>query len=57
MASELTTESATELYTKTDPFTYNIATATASQYTLVAFMGIIIDISTSYKSIAGYGQF
>ena len=46
-----------EPYTETDLFAYNIATAIASQYTLMAFMGIIINIGTSYKSITNYSQF
>ena len=56
-ASELTIESAIEPYIETDPFAYNTAIATALWYTLIAFMGIIINIGTLYKSIAGYGQF
>ena len=57
IALELTIESTIELYIETDPFTYNMATAIASQYTLIAFMGIIINISASYKSITNYSQF
>ena len=56
-ASELTIKSAMEPYTKTDLFAYNTATATASRYTLMAFIGIIINIGALYKSIAGYSQF
>ena len=55
MALKFTIKSTTEPYTETDPFAYNTAIAIASQYTLIAFIGIIIDISTSYKSIASYG--
>ena len=54
---ELIIKSTTEPYIETDPFTYNTATATVSQYTLMAFIGIIINTGTSRKSIAGYGQF
>jgi hypothetical protein len=57
MALELTTESATEPYIETNPFAYNTATATASRYTSMAFIGIIINISTSRKSTASYSQF
>ena len=56
-ASELTIESTTESYTETDLFAYNMATAIALQYTLMAFMGIIINTGTLYKSITGYSQF
>jgi len=42
--------------TETNPFNYNTITA-ASRYTSTVFMGIIIDTSTSKKSIASYGQF
>ena len=54
MASELAMESAMEPYTETDPFAYNMATAIALQYILIAFVGIIIDTGASRKSIAGY---
>ena len=37
----------------TNPFIYNINTKL--WYTLTIFMGIIIDIKASKKSIAGYG--
>ena len=57
MALELTIKSAMESYIKTDLFAYNTATTTALQYTLMVFMGIIINTSTLYKFIAGYGQF
>ena len=57
MALKLTMESTIELYMETDPFAYSTATTIASQYTLIVFIGIIIDTDTSYKSIAGYGQF
>ena len=56
-ALELTIESATEPYIEANPFAYNMATAITSQYTLMAFMGIIINTGTLCKSIAGYGQF
>ena len=56
-ASELTIKSTTELYIETNPFTYNTATAIASQYTSMVFMGIIINTSTLCKSIASYSQF
>ena len=56
-ALELTIKSTIELYTETDPFTYNIAIAIALQYTLTVFMGIIINIGTLYKSIVSYSQF
>ena len=56
-ASELTIKSAIEPYTKTNLFAYNTATATASQYTLIVFIGIIINTGTSHKSIASYSQF
>ena len=57
IASELTIKSATEFYTKTDLFIYNIAITIGLQYTLTVFIGIIININTLYKSIAGYSQF
>ena len=57
MASELTKNSTMEPYIETNPFAYNTATATALWYTLMAFIGIIIDIGTSHKSIANYSQF
>jgi len=41
---------------ETDPFNYNITTAT-SRYTSIVFIGIMIDTSASKKSTAGYGQF
>ena len=56
-ALELTTESTIEPYTETNPFTYGTATTIASRYTLTVFIRIIIDIGTSRKSTAGYGQF
>ena len=56
-ALELTTESTTEPYTETDLFVYNTATATMSQYTLITFMGIIINTDTLYKFTASYSQF
>jgi len=40
--------------TETNPFNYNITTAT-SRYTSTVFIGIIINTSTLKKSIAGYG--
>jgi len=54
MALELTTEPATEPYIETDLFAYNTATTIASRYTLTVFMGIIINMGASRKSIAGY---
>ena len=57
IALELTIKSATEPYIETDLFAYNIATAIALWYTLIAFMGIMINTGTLYKSIAGYSQF
>ena len=48
-----TTEITTAL--NTDPFAYN--TSTKSHYTSTVFMGIIIDIRASRKSIASYNQF
>jgi len=57
MALELTTESTMEPYTETNPFAYSMATTTAPRYTLMVFIGIIIDIGASRKSIAGYSQF
>jgi len=53
-ALELTIESITKPYTETDLFAYSTATATASQYTLTVFIGIIINIGASRKSIASY---
>jgi len=42
------------LITNQDPFTYNITTST-SRYTVNKFIGIIIDIGASKRSIVGYG--
>jgi len=42
--------------TETNPFNYNITTATL-RYTSTVFIGIIINTSTLKKSIAGYRQF
>jgi len=39
-----------------DPFTYN-TTISMSRYTADKFIGIIIDIGASKRSIVGYGQF
>jgi hypothetical protein len=44
------------LITDQDPFTYN-ATISTSRYTADKFIGIMIDIEVSKRSIAGYGQF
>jgi len=55
MALELTTEPTTEPYMETDLFAYNTAITIVLWYTLTIFIGIIIDIGTSRKSIAGYG--
>ena len=57
IALEFTTESTTELYTETNLFAYNMATAIASRYTLMAFIGIIINMGALHKSTAGYSQF
>ena len=57
MALELTTESTTEPYTETDPFAYSTATTAVLWYTLMVFMGVMIDIGVLHKSIASYGQF
>ena len=54
---ELIIKSTTEPYIETDPFTYNIATTTASRYILIVFMEIMIDMGALYKSIANYGEF
>ena len=54
IALEFTIKSTIEPYIETDLFAYNTATAIALQYTLMVFMGIIIDIGTSHKSIASY---
>ena len=53
-ALELTIESTIEPYIKTDLFAYNMAIAIVSRYTLMAFMGIIIDMGALYKFMAGY---
>ena len=39
--------------TNIDPFIYNIT----SRYTSIKFIGVIIDIRASKRSIVGYGQF
>jgi len=57
MALELTIESTTEPYMETDPFAYSTATTIAPWYTLMVFIGIIINIDTLYKFIASYSQF
>jgi len=49
----LLTATSMEPTTETDPFNYNIITATL-RYTSIVFMGIIIDTNTLKKSIAGY---
>ena len=56
-ALKLTIESIIEPYTETDLFAYNTAITIVLQYTLMVFIGIIINIGTSRKSIAGYSQF
>jgi len=56
-ALELTTEFTTEPYIETDLFAYSTAITIALQYTLIVFIGIIINIGASRKSTAGYGQF
>ena len=46
----------TEITTlNTDPFTYN--TSTKLYYTLIIFIGIIINTGALRKSITGYSQF
>jgi hypothetical protein len=57
MALELTTEPATEPYTETNLFAYNMATTIALRYTSTIFIGIIINTGASRKSTAGYSQF
>jgi len=57
MALELTIKPATEPYMETNLFAYNIATTIALQYTLMVFIGIIINIGALRKSIASYSQF
>ena len=54
IALKLTIKSTMEPYIETNPFTYNTATAIASRYTLIVFIGIIINTGTLHKSIAGY---
>jgi len=54
--AHLFTATSIEPTIETDPFNYNIITA-ALRYTSIVFMGIMIDTSTSKKSMAGYGQF
>jgi len=49
----LFTVTSTEPTTETNPFNYNTITA-VSRYTSMVFIGIIINTSTSKKSIAGY---
>jgi len=49
----LLTTTSTEPTTETDPFNYNTIT-TASRYTSIVFMGIIINTSALKKFIAGY---
>jgi len=44
------------LITDQDPFTYNVTIST-SRYTVDKFIGIIINIGVSKRSIVGYGQF
>ena len=57
IALEFTIKSTIEPYIETDLFAYNMAIAIASRYTLMVFIGIIINIGASCKFIAGYGQF
>ena len=47
-------ENITEPTLTTDPFIYILNTS-SSQYTLDVFLGIIINIKVSRKSITGYG--
>jgi len=54
MALELTMESTIEPYIETNPFAYSMAITIAPQYTSTVFMGIIINIGASRKSMAGY---
>jgi len=53
-ALELTIESTTEPYIETDLFAYSTAITTAPRYTLMVFMGIMINIGALRKSMAGY---
>ena len=55
IALEFTIKSITEPYIKTDLFAYSMAITIASRYTIMVFIGIIINIGTSCKSMAGYG--
>ena len=57
IALELIIKSIIEPYIETNPFAYNTAIVIASRYTLIVFIGIIIDIGTLYKFIANYSQF
>ena len=57
MALKFTIKPTIEPYIETNLFTYNIATTTASRYTLTVFIGVIIDTGTLYKFIANYSQF
>ena len=57
IALKLIIKSTMEPYIETDLFAYNTAIAIALWYTLIVFIGIIIDIGTLYKFIASYSQF
>ena len=52
--SVTTADSIIPLITNKDPFIYNI---TISRYTVDCFLGIIIDIGASKRSIVRYSQF
>ena len=49
-------EDITKFILITDPFIYTL-NIFSSWYTLDIFLGIIVDIGVSRKSIVGYGQF
>ena len=57
IALKLTIKSATEPYIKTNLFAYNTAITIVLQYTLMVFIGIIINMGALRKSIASYSQF
>jgi hypothetical protein len=52
----LTLEDITKDTLAINPFTYTLNTS-SSRYTSNVFLGIVIDIRASKKSIVGYGQF
>ena len=51
----LTLEDTTNPTLATNPFIYTLNTS-SSRYTLDVFLGIVVDIGASKKSIASYGQ-